>query len=90
MRQIAVQFAVTLSNRCMRDMVFPAANVLDRMVWRSVHHAVDLMAARIVTVVPSAVTARETEEGHRRHAGGAEYHAEDVEIHCQVRRYPLE
>jgi hypothetical protein len=43
---------------------------------------VNLVAARIVAVVSPAVAARKAEERHCGHAGGAEYQAEDVEIHC--------
>jgi hypothetical protein len=43
---------------------------------------VNLVAARVVAVMSPAVAARKAEERHRGHAGGTEYQAEDVEIHC--------
>jgi hypothetical protein len=42
----------------------------------------DLVAARVVAVMPPAMAARKAEERHCGHAGGTEYQAEDVEIHC--------
>jgi hypothetical protein len=42
----------------------------------------NLVAAGVVAVMSPAVAARKAEERHRGHAGGAEYQAEDVEIHC--------
>ena len=44
--------------------------------------AVNLVAAGVVAVMSPAMAARKAEERHRGHAGGAEYQAEDVEIHC--------
>jgi len=43
--------------------------------------SVHLVAARIVSLVPSAMAARKAEECHGGHAGGSKNHAEDVEIH---------
>jgi hypothetical protein len=43
--------------------------------------AVELVAASIVSVASSTVTARESEERHSCHAGGAKNHAEYVEVH---------
>src|SRR3982751_1333686 len=43
--------------------------------------AVQFVAGGIVTVMASAVTAREAEESHRGHTGGTEYHAKNVEVH---------
>ena len=42
---------------------------------------VNLVAARYVAVMSPAVAARKAEERHCGHAGGAEYQAEDIEIH---------
>jgi hypothetical protein len=42
---------------------------------------VHLVAARIVSLVPSAMAARKAEECHGGHAGGSKNHAEDVEVH---------
>src|SRR3982751_5040808 len=43
--------------------------------------SVQFVAGGIVTVMASAVTAREAEESHRGHTGGTEYHAKNVEVH---------
>src|SRR3954469_6295101 len=43
--------------------------------------AVQFVAGGILTVMASAVTAREAEESHRGHTGGTEYHAKNVEVH---------
>src|ERR1700693_5755372 len=43
--------------------------------------AMDLVATGVVAVMSPAVAARKAEERHRGHAGGAEYQAEDVEVH---------
>jgi hypothetical protein len=54
--------------------------------WRCVDvpgNAVELMAAGVVGV-PSTVTARESEERHCCHAGGAKNHAEYVEVHLSA------
>ena len=56
----------------------------DRMSVRS-PDPVHLVAARIVSLVPSAMAARKAEEGHGGHAGGSKNHAEDVEIHLYSR-----
>ena len=48
--------------------------------------AVHLVPTRVVpAVMTSAVTAREAKERHRGHSSGAEYHAEDVEVHRSKR-----
>ena len=49
--------------------------------------AVHLVPGCIVGMVPSAMAARKTEEGHGGHARGSENHAEDVEVHL-FRVYP--
>jgi hypothetical protein len=46
--------------------------------------AVQLMAAGVVSVT-STVTAREAEESHRGHTGGAKNDAENVEVHPSTR-----
>jgi len=46
--------------------------------------SVEIVAARVVTVMASAVAARKSEERHRSHAGGAEYHTENVEVHLSL------
>jgi hypothetical protein len=48
--------------------------------------AVELVPTRVVTVMASIVAARETEERHRGHTSGAEYHAENVEVHLSAHR----
>src|ERR1700680_1580345 len=47
--------------------------------------AVNLVAARVVAVVSPAVATRKAEERHCGNAGGAEYQAEDGEVHLSVR-----
>ena len=46
--------------------------------------SVHLVAARIVSLVPSAMAARKAEECHGGHAGGSKNHAEDVEVHLSI------
>ena len=43
--------------------------------------AVELVAAGVMSVGSSTMTARESEERHCCHAGGAKNHAEYVEVH---------
>ena len=52
-----------------------------RVAWAD---AVHLVAAGMVTLVPSAMAARKAEEGHGGHAGGSKNHAEDVEVHLSL------
>jgi hypothetical protein len=47
--------------------------------------AVELVAAGVVSVA-STVTARESKERHRCHAGGTKNHAEYVEVHLSTHR----
>jgi hypothetical protein len=49
------------------------------------YDAMQLVSGGVVSVVAPTVTAREAEESHRGHASGAEYHAEDVEVHRSQR-----
>lgn len=47
--------------------------------------AMHFVPAGVVTVMASAVAAREPEERHRGHAGGAENHTENVEVHLKLK-----
>src|SRR3954469_19815115 len=80
-RNVRARCAAGCRNRCVGHM-----RVRGRSgdgVWRA--GAVHLVAGGVVTVMASAVTAREAEESHRGHTRGAEYHAEDVEVHRSKR-----
>ena len=47
--------------------------------------AVHIVAGCIMATVPAGVAARETEEGHGGHPGGAEDQGEDVEVQLTTR-----
>ncbi|MDQ6872728.1 MAG: hypothetical protein M3037_12105, partial [Gemmatimonadota bacterium] len=48
-------------------------------------HAVHLVPAGVVAVMPCGMAAGKTKERHRGHAGGSENDAEDVEVHLYSR-----
>jgi len=65
-----------------------AVRVRDCMRGTSAVHLVPtrvMPAVMTSAVMTSAVTAREAKERHRGHSSGAEYHAEDVEVHRSKR-----
>jgi len=72
----------SMTNRAMRDGM--ASCMSGRSAMDVTGDAVEFVAASVVSVSSrssSTVTARESEERHGCHAGGAKNHAEYVEVH---------
>ena len=81
-REVSVNVRVPSRSRSMRDSMRWSNRMAVRRSNVRCSDAMNLVAARVVAVMSPAVAARKAEERHRGHAGGAEYQAEDVEIHC--------